>query len=256
MSEGGVTQKEARLASILFYGLLGGIAGAANCCCWPGSFLAAWIGTKRAVARGFVEPGDGLSFGFGVGLVMALVMSSLGTAIALSGFDGPEAAEAFAALPAEFPMWLLAGVIAVMLGAVGLGSGLMGGLFASSARQLPETPTPATTASRPPVPVPGSMGSAEVSAGSVEDEAPPPAANSTAADVEDEAPPSIDPADFVTAETVPRDDPPRLPSAIHDVADPERTVSLDPDRPTAAEELREWEGEQSSLEDEETEGDL
>ena len=242
MSDEHVTENEIRLASTLFYGILGGISGAASCCCWPGSVFVAWLATRRAVTRGVVEPGGGLSYGLGIGVVMALVMSTLGTAVALSGLDGPQF-ESMGIPMADTPLWLLAGVSALLLGAVGLGSGLLGGLLASSARQKPAEPRPARSVPTAIVPVPGSMESnspvtTETDVTSV------PHTDSAAA-VQRRTSPST----FVTAETEPGHPAPVLPDGLESLSDVEQTLVVEQEPPSGEDELREWSDVESTVQE-------
>jgi hypothetical protein len=248
VSDEQVTQNEVRVASTLFYGILGGLSGAASCCCWPGAVFVSWMATRRAVARGVIEPGAGLSYGLGVGVVMGLVMASLGTAIGLSGLDGPQF-ESMEPLMAETPLWLLAGVMAGLLGAVGLGSGLLGGLLASTGRKPPAEPSPARTVPRPSVPVPGSM-----------DSNPPGSSDPNVGVEPNEEDASVaaraaGPADFVTAETEPS-----RPSAVDNdvlqsVSDVEQTLVVEQAPPSGEDELREWGEDESALGEAETPDD-
>jgi hypothetical protein len=231
VSEDFVSKNEARLASTLFYGLMGGVAGSGSCCCWPISMCVAWVATRRAVSRGTIAPGDGLGFGLGLGGVMGLVMASLGTALALSNLQGPEG-EAVAALMADSPMWIIAMIVAVVLGGIGLVSGLMGGLLGSGQRPLPVSPSPATTVPRLAVPVPGSM-PAPPSAGEEEAQAEPGGAEQTSDSAPPERPsgevPILNPEDFVTAESEPQNDALDLRGRAGGSTDVDRTITMDQD---------------------------
>jgi hypothetical protein len=147
------------------------------------------------VDRGTIEAGDGIGYGFGLGLVMAAVMSTLGTALMLSNLKEPQG-EVFAAMLADTPMWLLAMGVMAMLGAVGLISGLVGGMLGAGQRKVAQGGSAAVLAERVSVPVPGSMSPPSTEAQGHQD-APETAEAS-------EAPTVINPEDFVTADSEPQ----------------------------------------------------
>jgi len=236
VSEGSVTQNEAKLASTLFYGLMGGFAGAGSCCCWPVSIAIAWLATRRAVDRGTIEAGDGLGYGFGLGLVMAAVMSTLGTALGLSNLKEPQG-EMVATMLADTPTWLLAMAVMAMLGVVGLVSGLVGGILGAGQRKVEQTGSAAVLAERVSVPIPGSMSQQgwarwgyRSTEGQEHQDAPESAEGS-------ETPVVINPEDFLTADSEPQPHDLEISSSLgseskpddHAPFDPEHTVTIDQD---------------------------
>lgn len=227
MSEESVSRDEARIASTLFYGLMGGFAGSGSCCCWPVSIGIAWLATRRAVDRGIIEPGKGIGYGLGLGVVMGLVMSSLGTALALSNLEEPQG-EMIAAMLADTPLWLLAAVVVAMLGGIGLGSGLLGGLLGGGGRPSPQGPASSSVVVRPDVPVPGAVHRAEFT--------------------EDAEERSLNPEDFVTAVSDPDASSWASPE-VQAVTDVERTVSIDPEESEGGEGLEGTEDREAPEED-------
>jgi hypothetical protein len=126
---------------VMAYGLLGGIAAGLNCCCWPASLIAGWAGGRLALRAGHRgAPG----IGFGIGFIAALVASTFGTALFLSGVDdtalqaGADAAREVLGDAPGVPSRAAAALgFSVLSFWAQLGLGLLGGLFAGAGGSAP-----------------------------------------------------------------------------------------------------------------------
>ena len=110
---------------ILGWGIAGGLVGSLSCCCWLGPAAAGWIACRQ-VARARPEGARGV--GLGVGVVSAVVVSSLGTALFLATSDPELLGEVGAG---DLSLGALAVAYATFGFGVSVAGSTLGGLFAA-----------------------------------------------------------------------------------------------------------------------------
>ncbi len=239
---------------VLLCGILGGMVGGLNCCCWvvpglTGLLCARWVRNLRGDASPTMRAG------FGAALISALLVATWGTALFLYLNDPSRMGESQAVVEEllggsgvqELPMGTMAVMVsmmgfvfALMVGLAGAGLGSLGG----RARRAPGAIQPATRFMTPDGRVVQPLAAVQVAppAASAPVPPPPPAASplpATAAPTEPPAPapepPPVAPPPVQAQQAPPVEPPPIIPPPAAQAEPPppapEDPVPTDPPQP-------------------------